>query len=99
MASDIQVAKDRLAHDLKNVVHDTEQLLHEIGHELSDKGKQARARLAATLESAKETCGELQEKTIATAKAADDYIHENPYKSIGVAFGVGLLIGVLVARR
>ena len=99
MASDIHIAKDRLAHDLKNVVHDTELLLREIGGELSDKGKQARARLTATLETAKETCQDWQEKTVATAKAADEYIHENPYRSIGAAFGLGLLIGVLVARK
>lgn len=99
MASDIHAAKDRLAHDLRNVVHDTELLLHEIRGELSDKGKEVRARLATTLESAKQTCHDLGEKTVATAKAADEYVHENPYKSIGVAFGIGLLIGVLVARK
>ncbi|HWN96045.1 MAG TPA: DUF883 domain-containing protein [Methylomirabilota bacterium] len=99
MASEIHAAKDRLTHDLKNVVHDTELLLREVGGELSEKGKLARARLNATLESAKETCHELGEKTAAAAKAADEYVHQNPYRSIGVAFGVGLLIGVLVARR
>lgn len=99
MASEIHAAKDRLAHDLKNVVHDTELLLHEIRGELSDKGKEVRARLTTTLESAKQSCQGLQEKTVATAKAADEYVHENPYKTIGVAFGLGLLIGVLVTRK
>jgi ElaB/YqjD/DUF883 family membrane-anchored ribosome-binding protein len=45
----------------------------------------------------------LQSQTVATAKAAakkaDVVIRDHPYESIGVAFGVGLLIGVLVARR
>ena len=99
MASNIHLAKDRLATDLKNVIHDTELLLREIGSDLSDKGKQARARLATTLEAAKESCHHLQEKTIATAKAADEYVHDNPYKSMGIAFGVGVLIGVLVTRK
>lgn len=99
MASDIRRAKEQLAHDLSNVVHDTELLLREIRGELSDKGKEAKARLATTLESAKQTCMGLQEKTAATARAADEYVHDNPYKSIGVCFGIGLLIGVLVARR
>ena len=67
--------------------------------EVGDKAKEARARLSATLESAKASCRRLEEKTIATAKAADKVIREHPYESIGVAFGVGLLIGVLVGRR
>lgn len=99
MASEIQAAKDRLALDLKNVVHDTELLLRELGGDLNEKGKQARARLMATLESAKGSCSELQEKAMAKAKVADQYIHENPYKTMGVAFGIGILVGVLVSRK
>ena len=34
----------------------------------------------------------------AAARVTDDYVHENPWRSIGVAFGVGVLIGVLVNR-
>jgi len=99
MNAEIHLAKDRLTNDLKNVIHDTELLLREIGLDLSEKGKQARARLTTTLEAAKENYRSLQEKTIATAKVADEYIHENPYKSLGVAFSVGLLIGIIVARK
>ena len=99
MASNLHTAKDRLAADLKNVVADSELLLRELTGELSEKGKQARARLTATLESAKISCHDLQEKTIAGAKVADEYIHDNPYKTIGVAFGLGILIGVLVSHR
>jgi ElaB/YqjD/DUF883 family membrane-anchored ribosome-binding protein len=58
-----------------------------------------RSRLTAALESAKATCQRLEEKTIAAAKATDQTIREYPYQSIGIAFGLGLLVGVLVARR
>jgi len=95
----IVVTKDRLVNDLKNVVSDSEELLKELAGELSERGKQARARLMATLESAKETCGELKEKAKAGAEAADTAVREHPYTSIGVAFGIGLVIGVLVCRR
>ena len=64
-----------------------------------EKASEARSRLAAALESAKATCDRLQEKTIAAAKATDRCIREHPYESIGVAFGLGLLIGVLIGRR
>jgi ElaB/YqjD/DUF883 family membrane-anchored ribosome-binding protein len=58
-----------------------------------------RKKLASALESAKTTCNQLEEKAIAGAKVADQTIREHPYESMGVAFGVGLLIGVLVGRR
>ena len=57
-----------------------------------------RAKLEAATEKAKEVCKRLQEQTVAAAKATDKAVHEHPYPVIGIAFGVGLLIGVLAAR-
>jgi ElaB/YqjD/DUF883 family membrane-anchored ribosome-binding protein len=38
-------------------------------------------------------------KAIAGAKATDRAIRENPYQALGIAFGVGLLIGFLTRRK
>lgn len=95
----IAASKDKLLGDLKAVVSDSEELLKELAGELGDRGKQARERLKATLESARETCGELQERAQAGVEAADTMVRENPYTAMGIAFGVGLLVGVLVARK
>jgi ElaB/YqjD/DUF883 family membrane-anchored ribosome-binding protein len=57
-----------------------------------------RSKLEAVTERAKEVCKNLQEETVAAAKATDKVVREHPYQSIGIAFGVGLLIGVLAAR-
>jgi ElaB/YqjD/DUF883 family membrane-anchored ribosome-binding protein len=57
-----------------------------------------RAKLEAATEKAKEVCKRLQEETVAAAKAADKGVREHPYQAVGVAFAVGLLIGVLVTR-
>ena len=57
-----------------------------------------RARLETATEKAKEVCKCLQEKTAAAVKATDEAVREHPYHAIGIAFGVGVLIGVLVAR-
>ena len=56
------------------------------------------AKLSAAIEKAKEVCQRLQDQTAAAARATDRAVREHPYQSIGVAFGVGLLIGVLIAR-
>jgi len=95
----IVASKDRLLKDLQTVMADSEELLKEIAGELGDRGKHARERLKATLESAKETCGELQQKAQEGVEAADTMVREHPYSAIGIAFGVGLLFGVLVARK
>jgi ElaB/YqjD/DUF883 family membrane-anchored ribosome-binding protein len=95
----IEDSTEKLLQDVKQVVQDGEELLRAGAGELGEKGKAARARLAAALESAKETGRRLQEKTIASAKATDKVIREHPYQSIGIAFGIGLLIGVLVNRK
>jgi ElaB/YqjD/DUF883 family membrane-anchored ribosome-binding protein len=54
-----------------------------------------RAKLEAATERAKEVCRRLQEQTVAAAKATDKAVHEHPYQALGIAFGVGLLIGAL----
>jgi len=40
-----------------------------------------------------------QAKAVESAKVADQAIREHPYPAIGLAFGVGLLVGILVSRR
>lgn len=71
--------------------------------DLSEKAREARVRLADALERAKATCAGLQTEAIASAKAAaktaDTVIRDHPYESIGVAFGIGLLVGVLITRK
>ena len=64
-----------------------------------EKVSEARQRLASALESGKEVCGRAREKAAEGVKAADELVHEHPYQAIGIAFGVGALIGYLVSRR
>jgi len=97
--NEIESPTEKLLHDLKQVVQDGEELLKAGAHELNEKGSAARERLSAALESARETGRRLQEKTVAGAKATDKVIREHPYQFIGVAFGIGLLIGVLATRK
>ena len=94
-----KVSTDKLVADLKAVARDTEELIKASAGELSDKAKEARARLAVALENAKDSCRRLEEKAVEGAKVADRTVREHPYQSMGVAFGMGLLIGVLVTRK
>lgn len=42
---------------------------------------------------------EVEARARAAAQAADDYVHDKPWQSIGVAAGIGFLIGYLIGRR
>jgi len=64
-----------------------------------EKVSEARKRLAAALENGKEIFGRVKEKAVEGAKATDQAVHEYPYQAIGIALGVGALIGYLVTRR
>ncbi len=92
-------ANERLVGDLKSVARDAEDLLKATAGQAGEKISEVRNRLSAALESAKATAQRLEEKTVAAARATDKTIREHPYESIGIAFGLGLLIGVLVTRK
>lgn len=57
-----------------------------------------RAKLENAIGKAKDACERLEEKTLAAAKSADTVVRTHPYPAIGIAFGVGLLVGVLAMR-
>jgi len=94
-----ETPRERIKDDLRTLVQDAEDLVKATAGDMSEKAKEARSRLREALEKAKITCHSLEEKTVATAKAADKVIRDHPYESLGVAFGVGLLIGVLIGRK
>ncbi len=92
-------SSNRLTSDLHAVMRDAEELLKVTGNQTGEHIGTGRARLAAAMEKAKATAHKVQEKAVAAAKATDQTIRTHPYESIGVAFGVGLLVGVLVMRK
>ncbi len=96
-ASDINT--DRLVSDLRTVTRDAEELLKTVSGERGNGSNEMRARLSSAIESAKATYHRLEDKAVAGAKATDKAIRAHPYESLGVAFGMGLLVGVLVGRK
>jgi ElaB/YqjD/DUF883 family membrane-anchored ribosome-binding protein len=97
--TEFEDSTEKLLQDLNEVIRDGEELLDSGSSQMSDKVRAAREKLQETLQRARETGRKLQERAVATTQATDRLIRQNPYQSIGIAFGVGLLIGVLVDRR
>jgi ElaB/YqjD/DUF883 family membrane-anchored ribosome-binding protein len=91
-----QVSKEKVIEDLKTAARNAEELVKNAADEMGEK---TRARLKETIERAKETAHKLEDKAIAGAKITDEAIRAHPYESLGIAFGVGVLIGVLIGRK
>ena len=97
------VNRTKLVADLKVVIADAEELLKLTAGQAGEKITAAREKIQQGLAQAKTKLVEIEskavEKTKAAARATDVYVHENPWKSIGIAAGAGFLIGLLVGRR
>ena len=87
------------SNDTGTLAEDARALVAATADVAEDKVSEARKRLAAALERGKEIAGRVREKTVEGAKAADTAVREHPYQAIGIAFGVGALLGYLVSRR
>jgi ElaB/YqjD/DUF883 family membrane-anchored ribosome-binding protein len=85
--------------DMGQLAEDAQALMAATADVAGEKVGDARKRLAAALERAKEIGGAVRDKAIASAKAADQTIRENPYQAIAIGFGVGVLLGFLLSRR
>jgi ElaB/YqjD/DUF883 family membrane-anchored ribosome-binding protein len=83
----------------EHLMEDAQALLAATAHVAEEKVVEARKRLTAAIEKGKETWNNVQEKAIAGAKATDQVIRDNPYKALGIALGVGAIIGYLLRRR
>ena len=94
---------DKLIEDLRLVVSDAEELIKATAGQAGEKVSNARSRVEESIRAAKEgisDAGHLAaEHTREAAKAADDYVRENPWTAVGIAAGVGILIGVLINRK
>ena len=93
------LTRERLVEDLRSLVRDAEELLKSGAEEVGGKAAELRARLQTSLDKAKDTCRKLEGHALEGAKAADRVIRSHPYESLGIAFGVGVLLGVLINRR
>ena len=88
-----------ISHDMGQLAEDARALMVATADVAGEKVSEARQRLAAALERGQELCGRVKEKAVEGAKATDQAVHEHPYQAIGIALGVGLLLGYLVSRR
>ena len=81
------------------LAEDARALMNATADVAGEKVGEARKRLAAALERAREIAGRVRDKAVEGAKAADEAVHEHPYPAVAIGVGVGIISGYLVARR
>jgi ElaB/YqjD/DUF883 family membrane-anchored ribosome-binding protein len=87
------------SNDLGQLAQDARALMTATADVAGEKVGEARQRLAAALERAKEIGGRVRDQAVAGAKATDAAVHEHPYQAIAIGVGVGAILGFLIARR
>ena len=94
--------RDKLMADLKLVIADAEELLKLTAGQAGDKAAEMRMRMQARMEQVKADLARRRRRPSAgegRRQAADAYVHESPWKAVGIAAGVGLVVGLLISRR
>jgi ElaB/YqjD/DUF883 family membrane-anchored ribosome-binding protein len=95
--------KQKLVDDLKNIVADADEILRATAGVAGEKMAELRERIGERLSDAKLRLADAEaimvDKTRAAARVTDEYVKENPWQAVGVAAGIGFLIGVIASRR
>lgn len=102
-----EVAKNTLYEEFDAVVTETEQLLKSIAGASGDKAVALRASVEQGLAAAGDRLAKIREASVnqaqVAAHATDEYVHDNPWRSMGIVAAVGALaglaVGLLIARR
>ena len=97
------VTTDKLVQDLKTVMQDAEALLKATSTQTGERIQEVRARAEESLRQARARLTQVEEDALKQARevadATEEYVRENPWQSVGIAAGVGLLLGLLISRR
>lgn len=89
--------------DVKALVKDAQSLLTAASALTGNKADELRERGMALLDVAMGKAGKYQDQAVVKGKelahTADVYVKDNPWRTVAVAAGVGLLLGVVLGRK
>ena len=98
-----EMTKEQLLSDFKVVIADAEALLKVTAVHGGEEFAEVRANAEASLNKFRKQLASAQhlwlERTNQAAKATDEYLHDNPWSAVGVAAGIGFMVGMLSGRR
>ncbi|KJK00315.1 YqjD family protein [Pseudomonas sp. BGr12] len=99
----VNAAKDELLAEFQALVSDTEKLLQSSADLAGAEADQMRAQIHESLKRARDaiysTKDSVRDQGKAAVDATEDYVGDHPWQAVGIAAGVGFLLGLLVSRR
>ncbi len=97
------VTREQLFSDIGTVLADAQTLLREAATATGDRAVELRRRAEDAISGVVGKLGQAEKRLVSGAKdaaiATDDWVHKHPWRAIGMAAGVGVLIGLLINRR
>lgn len=93
----------KLMSNLRSIIQDAEKVLENSAQHGSEGYQKAKEKLEATLVDAKFAMRELEEVVVTKAKDAAvctaEYAKSHPWQTAGVCAALGVILGMLIARR
>jgi len=94
---------DSLRAELKSLADTLEDVLRSSSEKPLAEWDRLRSRAESTLKDTRvrlsDTSDKVVHQTKEIASQADSYVHDNPWKGVGIGAAVGVIIGVLIAKR
>ncbi len=86
---------ERLVEDVMALVNEAEDFVKLSSANLEEGDRE---ELKSALDRIKEQCEKVKKQAVAGARQADQLIRRHPYASLGIVFGAGVLLGLLLRR-
>jgi len=93
-----EAGSEKLVRDVRLVLHEAEELIKATAGDIGERTREARAKLAGALVVTRQTCNQVEQRLARRIQAADAFVRERPFESVGVAFGMGVLLGIILER-
>jgi len=91
-------SRDKLVEDFKVLSKDVQELLKATASVVGEKAADARVKVEESLKVAQVKLADAQDIVKAKGKEAvavtDEYVRDNPWNAVGIAAGVGFLLGL-----
>jgi ElaB/YqjD/DUF883 family membrane-anchored ribosome-binding protein len=101
--SKVNGAASNVKADMQTLVKDAQTMLEAAAALTGEKADQMRGKGMHLLDQALGKAHDYQEQALVRGKqlasASDHYVKENPWKTVAVAAGVGLLLGAILGRK
>jgi ElaB/YqjD/DUF883 family membrane-anchored ribosome-binding protein len=96
-------SQDALVDEFQTLIHDTEKLLQHSASLAGEQAEELREQIRSSLDRARTTLhnaeDSLRERSTAAVQATEGYVQTHPWQALGVAAGMGILLGLLISRR